>query len=267
MIVLGKKSVRYITIIAATLSVLWLLSFGWAIQDYYAGTTDHVVKKQDSSQKIVKKNHLFTVVALGDSLTRGTGDDSGKGYVGYVKDDLNERVNGSVVVQNLGINGQVSSQLKKQVKQPNIQRQLAKADVILLTIGANDLFQQGRTLENFDLANIKIIQEAFIENMTTIFNDIRKVNPNASIFFVGLYNPFIKVDEAGVTSPTVRDWNRIAEEVSSTYPGIVFVPTYDIFQLSINDYLFTDKFHPNQEGYRLIADRIAPLIKWEGESK
>ncbi|MFJ5623727.1 GDSL-type esterase/lipase family protein [Peribacillus loiseleuriae] len=264
---LGKKSVRYITIIAATLSVLWLLSLGWAIQDYYAGATDHVVKKQDSSQKTVIKNHMFSVVALGDSLTRGTGDDSGKGYVGYVVDDLNERFNGSVVIQNLGINGQVSSQLKKQVKQPNIQRQLADADIILLTIGANDLFQQGRTLENFDVATIKTIEDAFVENITTIFTDIRKANPDATIFFVGLYNPFIDVDETGVTSPTVRDWNRIAEGVSSTIPRIVFVPTYDIFQLSVNDYLSTDKFHPNQEGYRLIADRIAPLIKWEGESK
>ncbi len=265
---LGKKSVRYITIIAATLSILWLLSFGWAIQDYYAtGATDDVVKKQDSSQKTVKKNHMFTVVALGDSLTRGTGDDSGKGYVGYVADELKERFNGNVVVQNLGINGQISSQLKKQVKQPNIQRQLADADIILLTIGANDLFQQGRTLENFDLATIKTIEDAFVENLTTIFTDIRKANPDASIFFVGLYNPFIEVDETGVTSPTVRDWNRTAEEVSSTIPRIVFVPTYDIFQLSVNDYLFTDKFHPNQQGYRLIADRIAPLIKWEGERK
>ena len=34
----------------------------------------------------------MTVVALGDSLTRGTGDDTGKGYVGLVTENLKERL-------------------------------------------------------------------------------------------------------------------------------------------------------------------------------
>ncbi|WP_051404921.1 GDSL-type esterase/lipase family protein [Bacillus cihuensis] len=267
MIVLGKKSVRYITIIATTFSILWLLSFGWAIQNYYAGASNNEIKKQVNPKTIENKDQAFTIVALGDSLTRGTGDDSGKGYVGYVIDDLKQRFNGHVIVHNLAINGQVSSQLKEQVKQQNIQRQLAFADTIFLSIGANDLFQQGRTLENFDSAAIKIIKQNFIDNMRIIFADIRKVNSDAPIFFVGLYNPFFEADHTGVTSPTVHDWNRTAEDMSSSDPRIVFVPTFDIFQLFVNDYLYSDKFHPNQQGYRLIANRISPFIKWEGEGK
>ena len=33
----------------------------------------------------------FSLVALGDSLTRGTGDDSGKGYVGVLKEAFEKR--------------------------------------------------------------------------------------------------------------------------------------------------------------------------------
>ena len=52
------------------------------------------------------------VVALGDSLTRGTGDVSGKGYVGLVTSQLKEDLSPQeIIVSNLGINGQTSAQL------------------------------------------------------------------------------------------------------------------------------------------------------------
>jgi lysophospholipase L1-like esterase len=48
---------------------------------------------------------------------------------------------------------------------------------------------------------------------------------------------------------------------------MVYVPTFDIFQLSVDDYLYTDRFHPNEAGYGLIADRVAPLITWKEETE
>ena len=54
----------------------------------------------------------LTVVALGDSLTRGTGDVSGKGYVGIVTEELKKRLSPQeIAIYNLGINGQTSSEL------------------------------------------------------------------------------------------------------------------------------------------------------------
>jgi lysophospholipase L1-like esterase len=35
-----------------------------------------------------------------------------------------------------------------------------------------------------------------------------------------------------------------------------------LFQLKVDDYLYTDKFHPNAKGYKLIAERVASLITW-----
>ena len=55
------------------------------------------------------------------------------------------------------------------------------------------------------------------------------------------------------------------EMLTGKFENIVFVPTFDLFQLSVNDYLYSDQFHPNQAGYELISDRLAPLIKWEKE--
>ncbi|MDQ7860843.1 GDSL-type esterase/lipase family protein [Peribacillus frigoritolerans] len=86
----------------------------------------------------LKKNDFpddFTVVAIGDSLTRGTGDETGKGYVGLVIEDLKSEYNRKPIIHNLGINGQVSKELVQQVRQPEVKRQIQAADVILVTIG------------------------------------------------------------------------------------------------------------------------------------
>ena len=58
------------------------------------------------------------MLALGDSLTRGTGDETGQGYVGIVTEQLKEELDPrEVTVYNLGINGQDSSQLLQQLGQ------------------------------------------------------------------------------------------------------------------------------------------------------
>jgi len=137
------------------------------------------------------------------------------------------------------------------------------ADTILITIGGNDLFRGGQTLMDYNPDSIGKIQSEFVRNLASIFTDIREANGKATIFFLGLYNPFIELEDGSETSKVVREWNRQSEETSAGYANIVFVPTFDIFQLQVNEYLYTDRFHPNKEGYRLISERVAPLIKWE----
>jgi lysophospholipase L1-like esterase len=263
MINLRSFTVKIVSILSVILGVLWLFGFGWAIQDYYGGHSKD--KLENKAVKPVRKmdKRELTIVALGDSLTRGTGDETGKGYVGLVTDEMKKRFNNKVTVHNLGINGQTSGELRKQVKQTEVQRQLAAADTILITIGGNDLFQGGKTMADFNPETIGKTQSEFIRNLTSILTDIRKANSQATIFYLGLYNPFIELENGEETSKVVREWNDQAENTAAAFPKTVFVPTFDLFQLSVNDYLYTDKFHPNKHGYRLISERVAPLIKWE----
>lgn len=65
-------------------------------------------------------------------------------------------------------------------------------------------------------------------------------------------------------SSVVRDWNYNTAETLAQDSKAVFVPTYDLFQQNTADYLFTDHFHPNEKGYRLMAERAAALIAGTG---
>ncbi|WP_260286445.1 SGNH/GDSL hydrolase family protein [Peribacillus aracenensis] len=259
---MSKPKVLATTIVSALISLFFVFCLGWAMMVHYGkGTSDMEVIEDTPDKSDLPAD--FTVLAIGDSLTRGTGDETGKGYVGLVVEELKTQYKRKPIIHNLGINGQVSKELVQQVKQPEVKRQIQAADVILVTIGGNDLFQKGQTLLEYDREATSVSQKNFLGNLHEIFKDINKVNDSATILLLGLYNPFIDLDKDFDTNRIVREWNNETAEVVAHYENAIFVPTFDLFQLSVNEYLYSDNFHPNKKGYRLIADRVAPLIKWE----
>ncbi|MCM3690533.1 SGNH/GDSL hydrolase family protein [Neobacillus niacini] len=258
---MNKNVIRSVTMVSVFFCLLWLVGLGWAVAEYYAGKPDKIPEKTVIEKKAEKKEGMH-IVALGDSLTRGTGDETGKGYVGVLMDEIKEKSKQEVRLTNLGISGQVSDQLKEQIQQTEVKRQIQTADMVLVTMGGNDLFRGGQGLLEFNPEDITEIEKNFLENMNFIFQQIRTSNPNANVFCIGLYNPFIDLDDGKELSKVVRHWNYQSAELSATFPKIVFVPTFDLFELKVNDYLYTDKFHPNTKGYRLIAERVASLLTW-----
>ncbi|RXT08179.1 GDSL family lipase [Ammoniphilus sp. CFH 90114] len=248
-----------ITVLSGLSFLLLLIGFGLTLQSHFFGTVAASVTKTEanSSEKAVEGR---TLVALGDSLTRGTGDSNGKGYVGYLVDLLEEQSGEKVVLQNLGVKGYRSDQLLELVKQQEVKRQIQDADWIVMTIGGNDLFRGGRTLIDLDVDAIDKLREEYLVNFKQITNEIRSVNQDATIYYLGLYNPFINLDDSDITTKAVRQWNYETNEWLDQDKHSVFVPTFDLFQLQVDDFLFSDKFHPNTIGYQMMAERVAALI-------
>lgn len=261
MVFLHKNVIRFITVIGVLFCLVWILGLGVTFKEYYASKPDKIPKLSTTAGKAETKKGL-TIVALGDSLTRGTGDETGKGYVGDLVDEIKKKTKKSVQLLNLGINGQTSDQLRQQVQQIEVQRQLQMADVIMLTIGGNDLFRGGQGLADYQSKDIAVIEKKYLDNLQFIFQQIRKNNKSANVFFIGLYNPFMDLSQGKEMAKVIRHWNYDSAEVSATFNQIVFVPTFDLFELKVNDYLYADKFHPNTKGYRLIAERVASLLTW-----
>ncbi|WP_235841995.1 SGNH/GDSL hydrolase family protein [Neobacillus fumarioli] len=258
---MNKKFIRLITAIGALFCLVWIIGLGVTFKAYYANKPDKIPKVTKVPEAPKSKKEL-RIVALGDSLTRGTGDETGKGYVGDIVDEVKKKTKRPVLLINLGINGQTSSQLRQQVQQIEVGRQLQMADCILLTIGGNDLFRGGQGLQDYQTKQINVIEKHYLDNLKFILQQIRKNNQTANVFFIGLYNPFMDLAQGKEMAKVIRHWNYDSAEVSASFNKVVFVPTFDLFELKVNDYLYSDKFHPNTKGYRLIAERVASLLTW-----
>ncbi|MED1781940.1 GDSL-type esterase/lipase family protein [Brevibacillus fortis] len=226
-----------------------------------APSTATLPAKNEQPPSPLPKTGVHKVVALGDSLTRGAGDANGQGYVGLVRQALEKKAGQSITFTNLAINGQESSDLLKQMSQEQVKKLLAQADLILFTIGGNDLFRQTGGLYTIEKEKVTTALHQLAVNYEEILKQIRSVNKTATIVYTSLYNPFGNTEAAVDTIGPVLDWNNQASQIASRYPQVFVVPTYDLFLRKEQSYLYTDHFHPNTDGYKRMADRILQTLE------
>ncbi|WP_228275840.1 GDSL-type esterase/lipase family protein [Gracilibacillus oryzae] len=133
------------------------------------------------------------IVAIGDSLTHGVGDETDNGgYVGVLAEHFdNENMN--VTLDNFGKPGNRSDQLLKRLDNEEIVTSIEEADIVLITIGANDIMKIVR--DNFmDLTEEPFLAERgpYKERLEQIMDRILTIQPDTEIYLLGFYNPFEK---------------------------------------------------------------------------
>ena len=207
----------------------------------------------------------LTVLSAGDSLTQGVGDSTNKGgYLPYLETML-EKEKGikEVDFYNYGVKGNRTTQLLKRLKTSDMKSALHKADLVILTIGGNDIMKVVKdNIENLQLSTFTAEKASYQKHLTQIFDLIHQENPHAQVVLVGLYNPFSKwFSEIKELDEIVADWNKTGQTVIAHYPNAYFVPIEDMFLNATEDLLFTDNFHPNDKGYELIAHRLNETLE------
>lgn len=235
------------------------------------------VKTTVTKKKVLKK---VNYVAIGDSLTYGIGDATKNGgYVPLVKSQLANEDDTDVTSLNFGVSGDTSTQVYQRiVKQPKIQRGLAQANLITMTIGANDLMHIiNKNVLNMDLKKVENARTTYQANLERLLKKIRSYNKTAPIFVASIYNPFyVYFPQITDMKTAMDDWNATAQKVLKEFDQTYYV---DIDQVmtqpkgsvlannkakkdALNPYLFTeDHFHPNNRGYQAISQQFIKQIQ------
>lgn len=224
--------------------------------------TSGLISKKDIPQDYIPKD--IKVVMLGDSLTEGVGDQSKKGgYLPYLEELLlaNKGINKAEIV-NFGVSGHRTTQLIKRMEKDEVRSSIKEADMILITIGGNDVMSvvkenfSNLTIEDFDRA-----RPLFNERLQQILKEIRNQNTVSSIVVIGLYNPFsFSLGEITEINQVISEWNKSSQDVIAKDDNAYFVEIADLFQGDVETLLHTDFFHPNNQGYELIAERVYHVL-------
>ncbi|MCG7406686.1 GDSL-type esterase/lipase family protein [Paenibacillus sp. ACRRX] len=260
----------FIAAVGVGSTLLFLVGFGFGVADIISpGSVPFAEKPQVKTPEVTPDESMkeIRIVSLGDSLTRGTGDATGDGYVRRTVTQLLKVQEKPVkLINNLAVNGLRADQLVNKLKEDSIGYSLRQANVILLTIGGNDLFQSARTEqmgnEPLNEASLQAKAKAGVTSLESVLIRIRKWNPDALIIYVGLYNPFSDVKEMRVIGGSVvQSWNNAAASIINKDPNMLLIPTQDLFERNMGIYISSDHFHPNAEGYAAIAERIVQSMK------
>ncbi|SMD73019.1 Spore germination lipase LipC [Bacillus paranthracis] len=255
-----SKVVKVILLITIASFCLFAYGFVSGVNDVLNPKASNLIKKTDVVAKEKKKTGALQIVSLGDSLTRGVGDKEGIGYVGRMKEDLQKDYKQKIALTNLAVSGAKMPDLLKQIESNGAQYSIKQADVIVLTIGGNDLFPGWESLGKIDLETYRPDTETFQNEAKKIIEEIRKLNTDSPIFWLGLYNPFEDVEDLKGSSNIVVDWNASLEKLALNDKNVYITPTFDLFQNRGKDLLYSDHFHPNEVGYTYMAERLVQNV-------
>ncbi|CUB11412.1 Spore germination lipase LipC [Bacillus cereus] len=255
-----SKVVKVILLITIASFCLFAYGFVSGVNDVLNPKASNLIKKTDVVAKEKKKTGMLQIVSLGDSLTRGVGDKEGIGYIGRTKEDLQKDYKQKVALTNLAVSGAKMPDLLKQIESSGAQYSIKQADVIVLTIGGNDLFPGWESLGKINLETYRPDTETFQNEAKKIIEEIRKLNTDSPIFWLGLYNPFEDVEDLKESSNIVVDWNASLEKLAINNKNVYIIPTFDLFQNRVKDLLYSDHFHPNEVGYTYMSDRLVQNV-------
>lgn len=206
--------------------------------------------------------HDKKIVSIGDSLTQGVGDETESGgYVGILNHTFEDN-HMNISIENFGKRGNRTDQLLKRLENKEISSAIKDADIVLITIGANDIMKVVRS--NYTNLHLEPFQEekmGYIERLTAIFHKINEINPDTQIYLIGFYNPFERYfGDIEQLDMILNDWNQAGQSVTEEFENVSYIPTEDLFSNSTTNLLSEDNFHPNTSGYKLMAQRVLEYL-------
>lgn len=164
------------------------------------------------------------VVAFGDSLTAGTGAEESESYPAVLASLL------GVAVKNEGRPGEVTGDGVARL--PQVLKK-HRPDLVIICHGGNDFLQR--------------VDEALVErNLQAMVEASREAG--ADVILLGVPRPGLFLKAPPVYAAVARR-NGIPCDVK-TLPDILTTPS-----------LKSDTIHPNADGYRKLAGRVAELIR------
>ena len=270
-----KRTTWYLILVIALTGLISLsIGFVKALQvTGGAGTTaaGNITKPENTVDKTVaaktyavaKDPNSCKILIMGDSIALGTGDEKGKGFSTNLLDNLRPQTTKVLSVDNIAINGLQSDGLMEQLKEEKPKALLAGSDLVVISIGGNDLRELRRSQNSTTLIQngFKTIEDAYLKNLQEIFGTIRKYSPESYIVFVGLYNPYEKDATSIEDTKYMNTWNYDTQKLFEADDRAIFIPTYDIFKYNLSRFIAADGLHPNSLGYQEVAKRISKSVE------
>lgn len=219
-------------------------------------------------------------LALGDSLAFGVGADnaSTQGYVALTA--VNAQVPGfgerGAELRNLSVPGAKSADILRpgdQVDQAVAEIEAhGGVDIISIDIGANDLLAlAGNSSTCLDEPSGQACQDALGDtlatlqtNLTTTLHRLREAAPEANIYVLDLYNPYSGSGNAQelIAAVGVQQINGvITASARNPEVNVTFVSIHDVFEGRAKQWIASDGIHPNNDGYRVLAEGLIAAIE------
>lgn len=156
-----------------------------------------------------------------------------------------------------------NKEIKVDGKKITIKNALIKADLVTVSIGANDLFYKLNIGNEFDLNEFDDVYsyvDETILDVDKLLYELRKCCKEQIMVF-GFYNPFTNFSSslANMVEPIIVYANGKMENIVKKY-DMTYVDIHDMFLANDNYLPDTLEIHPTKDGYKAMSKAIIKLI-------
>lgn len=194
-------------------------------------------------------------LALGDSLTTGYGVKPSQGFAGLYYQILSEKIPNLAYV-NQGINGLTAIGLAQRLLvDHSLQGLTARASLITLTIGSNDLLHFAQETLAGAPPDIPTLLQRFQTDMNHLGQSLRFLNQRTSLQVASLYNPIpaaLDHEFARQGQVLLNQANTIIGHWARRHQAIL-VPVGHAFKGQERVFIGPDNVHPNEAGHAFLA--------------
>lgn len=229
--------------------------------------------------------------ALGDSISNGYyGDEEPEvsGYPALITEDLQKISGREVCLSQFSQNGLTTVKLNSVVlAEPEVQKEIAQADLITLTIGANDLLNEFKKVSREILQNetrfstadeaLAALQQGIEENPLLLVSvasaigawdydsfeeqwilAMEKISQcrgaDTQMTVTTIYNPMSDRELPGALNAVVESVISKMNEIIWNHAEEYNYRVVDLLGTDIGEYTQSDGLHPNQTGQNLIRE-------------
>ncbi len=208
-------------------------------------------------------------LALGDSLASGEGayGKDTKGYTGYVKDYLKNKNLLETYINKYAEEGYRTTDLLNAIednrkitvkdKQITLQNALIKADLVTVSIGANDILNKLNTEEPVDYSQLYNYIDDLTKDLDKLL-DLMREYCKEDIVLVGYYNPYPYLNSKK-TDNVFSYLNKKYEEICKDH-DIIYIEIATMFKENPQFLPNENDIHPSKEGYKAIAGEIITAV-------
>ena len=208
-------------------------------------------------------------LALGDSLAKGEGPSGTKvkGYTTLVKEYLKEKNILETYIDKFAENGKRTTDLINDIndnkktkiknKQITIQNVLIKADLVTLSIGANDILNKINIEEAIDYNQIYNYIDDSNKDLEKLLKLMREYCKE-DILLIGYYNPYPYLNNKK-TNDIFDYLNKKYKETADKY-NVTYIEISDLFKENPNFLPNENDIHPSEEAYKAISNQIITAI-------
>lgn len=223
----------------------------------------------------ITRDKKIYYLSLGDSLAAGQTPDNSisESYGDYVAEYIDDRGLLKFYTKGFAKSGYRSidllndlkenKKIKVNKKEISLKHALIKADVVTLSIGANDLFYKLNIGNEFDLNEFDDIYEYVDESLNDVDKLLKELRKSCKeqIMVFGFYNPFTNFSStlAYTVEPVIQYANAKMKELAKKY-DMAFIDIHDKFMAN-DEYLPSKlEIHPTKLGYKAMADKVIDNI-------